>query len=213
MCSNHNPDVQPSLFSVTNQILLINSLPTVLLCVSVSSDLHTFSQSIQSLSGNSSGLARCAGWGEGWGGFVTWWGWWLRSAGCPLSPTCLSPRLGSSELWPILPELPGPWVAIHRGWSFVSSYRVPLPYSFLVWTPGPRCAPALSAFPYPHSCLPNLSIYPPPSASAAMQIPCWMWLWAERRGSSYLVECPEPSSIRPSFPQLSSSALGDCYFS
>ena len=72
MCSNHSPDCSLLYFPVTKQILLTDSLPTGSLCFSVSSDLNTFCQRLQSSSGTSSGLAGCARWWRGKvGGFVS----------------------------------------------------------------------------------------------------------------------------------------------
>lgn len=108
MCSHHNPDGQPSYFSVSNLVLLTKAFPTVMQFL-VPSDLHTLSHRVQSLSGESSSLAGFAGLGG-----VRWWegDWvltgWCLSPACALEAMCLGHRLGShivssgqilSDLW------------------------------------------------------------------------------------------------------------------
>lgn len=120
-----------------------------------------------------------------------------------LDPQSLAPVVGwdpsmaASELQ-FMSDLKGHWL-LPRHWSLVSSYKLPLPCSFLVWTPGFSCPPSS---PWRTS---GLSSQPPDVESLEQSCPIvraiqslifnvlqcreppwWMWQWAECRGSSYL---------------------------
>lgn len=178
-------------FSVSNLVLFTNSFLTVMLCFSVSSDLHTLSHRIQSLSGESSGLAGFVGLVG-----VRWWEEYCVLTG-RVPQTCMLPSrlcvswsqagIPTCVLW-TNPVRPVGTLDCYLQELVLCPVPVLLRCSFLVYTPGFWCVPTSSTFPCPHSCSPNLKLIrlAIPSTNATNQLPCWAWLWAECKGIFYL---------------------------